>query len=224
MTSQLKGLNNNFILKPNQTKPLGVGHLLLSHVPRDYLLLLNAWLVLFHLNVNLISPSPSTCFCSTFSQTLHHYNQTFVCILAHIHLTGCSWMLFSDWTLCVNRCSLKLEGIYEVSLDSNETLINNIISKTGRLMGRDSCKNGLPLCGRGQACRGGWHGTGLNGELACLCSIQLLSTAVTQGLTWLYIPAVSYKTGSDLSLAGLLLFVIVCDLQILWVNFFLYLI
>ncbi len=49
-------------------------------------------------------------------------------------------------------------------------------------------------------------GTGLNGELmvACLCSIQLLSTAVTQGLTWLYIPAVSYKTGSDLSLAGLL--------------------
>ncbi|XP_058652313.1 ankyrin repeat domain-containing protein 2 isoform X2 [Onychostoma macrolepis] len=58
--------------------------------------------------------------------------------------------------------------------------------------------------------------------VACLCAIQLLSTAVTQGLTWLYIPAVSYKTGSDLSLAGLLLFVKVCDLQILWVNFFIY--
>ncbi|KAL1262622.1 hypothetical protein QQF64_005361 [Cirrhinus molitorella] len=51
--------------------------------------------------------------------------------------------------------------------------------------------------------------TGVSGELmvACLCAIQLLSTAVTQGLTWLYIPAVSYKTSSDLSLEGLLLFV-----------------
>ncbi len=114
-------------------------------------------MVLFHLNVNLISPSqPRASVLPSFSQTLHH-NQTFVCILAHIHLTGCSWMLFSDWTLCVNRRSLKLESICEVSLDSNETLINNIISKTGCLLGCDSCKNGLPLCGRGQACRGGRH-------------------------------------------------------------------
>lgn len=72
-------------------------------------------------------------------------------------------MLVHDCTLFVNRRSLKLESIYEVSLDTNETLINNIISKTGCLLSRDSCKTGLPECGRGQACGGGWHR--MNGEL-----------------------------------------------------------
>ncbi len=111
----------------------------------QFVLFVKWWWFLFHLNVNLISPSqPRASVLPSFSQTLHH-NQTFVCILAHIHLTGCSWMLFSDWTLCVNRRSLKLESIYEVSLDSNETLINNIISKTGCLLGCDSCKKWTPI-------------------------------------------------------------------------------
>lgn len=116
-------------------------------------------MLLFHLNVSLISPSqPRASVLPSFLPSLRlHHNQTFVCILAHIHLTGCSWILFSDCTFCINKRSLKLEDIYEVSLDTNERLINNIISKTGCLLSRDSCKNGLPLCGRGQACRGGQH-------------------------------------------------------------------
>lgn len=106
-------------------------------------------------NFNLISPSqpfasvlPSNTKC--IPQTLNH-NKTFVGILDRVQLIGCSWMLVHDWTLFVYRHSLKVEGIYEVSLDTNETLINNIISKTECLLGRDSCKTGLPECGRGQA-------------------------------------------------------------------------
>lgn len=125
-------------------------------------------------NFNLISPLqpftsvlPSNTNC--ISQTLNH-NKTFVCIRANVQPTGCSRMPSRDWTLCVNGRSLKLRGIYEVSFDTNEPLINNIISKTGCLLGRDSCKTGLPECGRGQASGGGRQRT--NGELmlrVCMC-------------------------------------------------------
>lgn len=60
----------------------------------------------------------------------------------------------------------------------------------------------------------------------CVCVIQLLSTAVTPGLTWLYIPAVSYKTSSHLSPAGLLLTVGFLHNYLwkfaTWKHFFLY--
>lgn len=91
-----------------------------------------------------------------------------------------------DWTLFVNRRSLKLEGIYEISLDTNETLINNIISKTECLLGLDSCKT---ECGRGQTVE-------VNG------TEQTVSSWAAGGRVFVCDPAPvhSCHTGSDVAL------------------------
>lgn len=73
-------------------------------------------------------------------------------------------MLCKDWSLY----GVTVAGIYKVSLDTNETLINNVIPKTLCLLGRGSCKIEAPGPGTGWASGSGrpWpevraHGTGV---------------------------------------------------------------
>lgn len=108
-----------------------------KHFPCDSFASCSTLVFYFHVMVALLSVS-SWChlrrhlllfFPKTLYRVIHVANtswsdvlQRFVCILAHVRLAGCSWILFSDWTLGGNGRSLNLKGIYWVSLEANLTL------------------------------------------------------------------------------------------------------